>query len=165
VLRAALQQHLGLDALAARDLEVGVLNYCIGYADDRRMTRSLANPRFRQVYAAKARSVLANLDPGAYVGNARLLPRLLGGEFAPHAVPFMRPENAFPEVWHDALDLKRRRDEHIYSSKPVANTTQFTCARCKKRECVYQELQLRSADEPMSIFITCINCGHRWRKG
>ena len=45
-----------------------------------------------------------------------------------------------------------------------AMTDQFKCGRCKSRKCIYYELQTRSADEGMTIFITCLNCGNRWRQ-
>ena len=39
----------------------------------------------------------------------------------------------------------------------------FKCTRCKKNHCSYYELQTRSADEATTVFITCLNCGKRWR--
>ena len=42
-------------------------------------------------------------------------------------------------------------------------TDQYQCSRCHKRECTYYQLQTRSADEPMTTFVTCLNCGKRWR--
>ena len=42
-------------------------------------------------------------------------------------------------------------------------TSFHKCGKCKKRETSFYELQTRSADEPMTTFITCLNCGHRWR--
>ena len=30
-------------------------------------------------------------------------------------------------------------------------------------KCTYYQLQTRSADEPMTTFVTCINCGNRWK--
>ena len=47
--------------------------------------------------------------------------------------------------------------------KKEAMTDQFECKRCKSRETAYYEVQTRSADEPMTIFITCLNCGNRWK--
>ena len=52
----------------------------------------------------------------------------------------------------------------MYEDKQESMTDQFKCARCKQRKCTYYELQTRSADEGMTIFITCIICGHRWRQ-
>ena len=40
----------------------------------------------------------------------------------------------------------------------------FTCGRCKKSRCTYKQLQTRSADEPMTSFIKCLECGHRWKQ-
>ena len=33
----------------------------------------------------------------------------------------------------------------------------------KYTQCSYYQLQTRSADEPMTTFVTCINCGARWK--
>ena len=74
-------------------------------------------------------------------------------------------KNVYPEVWKDIIDNKMKKEQHIYEEKPAAMTTLFKCGKCKKRECMFQELQLRSCDEPMTLFITCINCGHRFRIG
>ena len=144
-------------------LERGIYNWTIDYCSTKGIVKNWKNPKFKSLYMAKTRSVLANLMPETYVGNHRLLARLLEGEFAPKDLAYMRPENVCPEVWKHVLDIKLMRDQ--YSEKPEAMTDQYRCGRCKKRECVYQELQLRSSDEPMSLFITCLNCGNRWRLG
>lgn len=44
-----------------------------------------------------------------------------------------------------------------------AETDQFRCGRCGQRRTKYYQLQTRSADEPMTTFVTCINCGNRWK--
>jgi transcription elongation factor S-II len=51
------------------------------------------------------------------------------------------------------------------TSRVKANTTALCCGRCKSKECYFYELQTRSADEPMTVFVTCLDCGHRWRTG
>ena len=71
--------------------------------------------------------------------------------------------STFPENWKVLIDKKYERDKILYESKPEAMTDQYKCGKCKKRETSFYELQTRSADEPMTTFITCLNCGHRWR--
>ncbi|KAF9938721.1 RNA polymerase II elongation factor [Modicella reniformis] len=44
-----------------------------------------------------------------------------------------------------------------------AETDMFKCGKCKGRKCRYYQMQTRSADEPMTTFVTCINCGNRWK--
>lgn len=157
--------ELGLTAEEAGDIEVGVYNWLLSYADGHGFAKSWSNRIFRRLYAQRALSMLRNLDPGSCLGNARLLTRMRDGEFLPHDLATFRPENMFPERWRETLDLKLQKDEYILTEKPAAMTDQFRCGRCKKRECIYQELQLRSCDEPVSIFVTCLNCGNRWRVG
>jgi transcription elongation factor S-II len=61
---------------------------------------------------------------------------------------------------------KKRYDKYntsVESINYVSKTNIYTCKGCKKNECYVYELQTRSADEPMTIFITCVNCGKKWR--
>jgi transcription elongation factor S-II len=46
----------------------------------------------------------------------------------------------------------------------VAETSIYTCKKCKQNRCSFEQKQMRSADEAMSEFITCMNCGHAWRE-
>lgn len=147
-------------------MEKGIFDSVMRFATEHNVGKRWNNAQFVALYASKARSVLANLEPlGEYIGNARLLRRLREGEFLPHQVADMRPEHIFPERWQAAIDTKLRHDEYVNNPNIASMTDQFKCGRCHKSECVYHELQLRSGDEPMSIFITCLNCGNRWRQG
>lgn len=160
-----LVRRTGLSTEQSQDAETGIYNWVLEYAGRARVMKSWRNDRFASMYAIKARSVIANLDPRAYVGNSRLLARLMEGEFAPHSVAWMKPENMHPERWQATLDLKTQQDHYVDNAKPASMTDAFKCKACGKRECTYTELQLRSSDEPASIFISCINCGKRWRQG
>ena len=149
----------------AKDLEIGVFNWCLEQCDKYKTAKNWKNPRFVILYKDKVRSTLLNLDPDSYIENKRLLSRLKEKEFMPHDIPFMKPQNVFPEKWAAVLDAKMKRDMNVFEEKPKAMTNEFKCGKCKKRECVYQELQVRSADEPMTLFITCLNCGNKWKMG
>ena len=46
---------------------------------------------------------------------------------------------------------------------PIYTTDQFTCSKCKHNKCKTYSLQTRSADEPTTIFVNCINCDNTWR--
>ena len=39
----------------------------------------------------------------------------------------------------------------------------FTCGRCKSTKTTSTQKQTRSADEPMTVFVLCTNCGKRWK--
>lgn len=55
-----------------------------------------------------------------------------------------------------------RSDNKVVNGTP---TDEFTCSKCKKNKTVYYQKQTRSADEPMTVFLTCVTCGHKWRMG
>lgn len=39
----------------------------------------------------------------------------------------------------------------------------FCCGKCGSWRTDYYQLQTRSADEPMTTFVTCYHCMHKWR--
>ena len=47
--------------------------------------------------------------------------------------------------------------------KKAQGSTIFRCAKCRQNNCTYYQLQTRSADEPMTTFVTCLNCDNRWK--
>jgi transcription elongation factor S-II len=40
----------------------------------------------------------------------------------------------------------------------------YKCSKCGEKRTTQHEMQTRSADEPMTLFIRCVNCGNRWKK-
>ena len=147
------------------DVEIGIFNAALHISGAKFVPCQWNNPRFEAIYAHKARSVAANLDPNTYVGNDRLNARLADGEFIAHQLATMHSDHIYPERWSEVTQAKLQRDEYISNAKPVAMTDQFRCARCKKRECSFMEMQTRSCDEPATLFISCLVCGNRWRLG
>lgn len=146
-----------------RDLELGLYNWAIQFADENDIVKNWANERFKRIYLNKAMSVVSNLNP-TILGNYKLIDRLKEKEFKPHNIPFMRPENVFPERWRQVIDNRQKKEQHMFEDKPEAMSDLIVCGKCKKKQCVYKEIQIRSCDEPMTLFISCLNCGNRWRQ-
>ena len=71
------------------------------------------------------------------------------------------------EDWESCLYDKEKKDiEKLYSEagKPLVKEGAITCKRCGKNKCFYYQIQTRSADEGMTTFYTCTECGNRWKK-
>ena len=156
---------LGLSDLFADDLEKGIYNWCLTFSKEHDIPKFWNDKGFINLYENKARSILSNLDCNSYIKNHRLLNRIMDNEFKPHDLPFMDVPNIFPERWASILDKRMKQEENFHNSKQIAKTDLFKCGKCKKRECSYYELQVRSADESSTIFVSCLNCGNRWRIG
>lgn len=142
------------------DLETGVFDASLKKAHANNIICAWRNKDFNRTYINILVSLVSNLRTGQ---GCRLLQRLKDGEFSPKTVASMTPQEMNPELWKPLIDKTIWRNEHVIEQKPAAMTDSFKCGKCKKRECVYQELQLRSADEPTTLFVTCLNCGHRWK--
>ena len=90
--------------------------------------------------------------------------KLMNKEIKAHELAFMSHEEMRPDIWNNLIELKKIKDENKFSPKLEASTDDFTCSKCKSKKCTHYQLQTRSADEPMTTFVTCINCGNRWRQ-
>ena len=51
----------------------------------------------------------------------------------------------------------------LSSENKGQGTAMFKCGKCKERNCTYYQMQTRSADEPMTTFVTCLSCNNRWK--
>ena len=149
--------------IISENIEKGIFNFIIRQSTEKNILKKWDNPKFRCLYINKCRSVYSNIDKDCYIGNNRLLLRLREGEFLPHQIAFMDKQHLFPENWKELIDEKYKRDRVLYEIDQGGATDEFKCTRCKQRKCTYYELQTRSADEPMTVFVTCLNCGKRWR--
>lgn len=146
------------------NFERGLYNFTLDDAKSRAVHAVWENPEFTQLYLIHARRVIANLDPTSYVGNARLLARFREKEFKAHDIPYMSYSDLFPEKWGAMIELAIKREAKMLEVDKSMATEMFKCSRCGKRQCTYYEMQTRSADEPMTQFIRCLNCGKQWRQ-
>lgn len=148
-----------------RSLEKSIYQTTFTYSQKNYIARSWKSPVFTDIYRQNVRSVFSNIHPESPVKNMRLLSRVIEGEFRLSDIPSMSSYEMFPEKWFELKDKLLQREQKILEGNKSRATDQFKCRRCQKRECTYYELQTRSADEPMTIFITCLNCGKEWRQG
>ena len=144
-------------------IEKGIYNETIEIATKKNISKSWSNNIFKNLYRNICIDIYSNLNPTSYINNSRLIHRLLEKEFEPFNVASMEYQQMFPEVWKEILDSKHKRDRYLYEINTEMSTDTHTCGRCHKKQCTYYQLQTRSADEPMTTFITCLNCGKRWR--
>ena len=119
----------------------------------------------RTKYINRCRAIVSNLkDPD----NEEFRINILSGKLSPEVLAKM-------EVTEMASNKKKsertQMEEEAFSAMrsdwnqkhALISEGMYTCGKCKGKRTTTQEIQMRSADEPMSIFITCVDCGHQWR--
>jgi DNA-directed RNA polymerase subunit M/transcription elongation factor TFIIS len=146
------------------ELERGIFLHTLNEARTRHVKPVWDNPEFGILYDIQVRRVISNLHTQSYVGNRRLMERLTEGEFAPVEVASMPISNLYPEKWASLYEHEMKREAKMLEVDKSIATDMFRCSKCGKRQCTYYEQQTRSADEPMTLFIRCLNCGKRWRQ-
>mgnify|MGYP001421516729 CR=1 FL=1 len=145
------------DEKISKNLEKGIFNYTIELANKKNLIKKWNNELFLNIYVEKLKMVLNNLK------NKSLLDKVINKELKAHIFAFMTHEELRPDIWKELIELKKIKDENKFSPKLEASTDDFTCSKCKSKKCTHYQLQTRSADEPMTTFVTCINCGNRWK--
>ncbi len=145
-------------------IEESIFRFTCEKSNIRKVIKKWENPIFRKIYINKSRSLYMNLNKDSYIKNTSLISKINSNKFDLENIAFMTYQELFPEHWKKLLDEKYKREAVMYEDKTEAMTDMFKCGRCKQRKCTYYELQTRSADEGMTIFITCVNCGNRWRQ-
>ncbi len=169
-IRSATLKHLmflydvGFEKEEVIELEKAIFKVAFDLGVKNFVPRNWKIQQFKELYKQVTRTVLWNTHPDSPVKNSRLIERIKDGEFALDAIPAMTSYELYPEHWKELADRQLIREQKILEGDKSRATDQYKCHRCGKRECTYYELQTRSADEPMTIFITCLNCGKRWRQ-
>ncbi|CAK7343538.1 unnamed protein product [Dovyalis caffra] len=110
----------------------------------------------------KYRSIMFNIKDQ---NNPDLRRKVLLGLVKPERLVTMSPEEMASE--------QRKRENNQIKEKALfdcerggqaqATTDQFKCGRCGQRKCTYYQMQTRSADEPMTTYVTCVNCNNHWK--
>lgn len=145
-------------------LELGIYNASLDEARRRLIPLTWDHTTFKWIYTMISKRTAANFQPESYVGNDTLLQRWKDGEFSLDALGHWTSYELKPTHWKDLKDQQFRREQRILEGNLAMATDRFRCSRCHKKLCSYYELQTRSADEPMTIFIRCLNCGKQWKQ-
>ncbi|XP_030625199.1 transcription elongation factor A protein 2 [Chanos chanos] len=113
-------------------------------------------------YKTRLRSRISNLKDQK---NPDLRRNVLCGNIAPDRIATMTAEemaSAELKEIRKALTKESIR-EHQLSKVGGTETDMFVCGKCKGKNCTYTQVQTRSADEPMTTFVLCNECGNRWK--
>lgn len=113
-------------------------------------------------YKNRVRSRVSNLRDAK---NSQLRENVLLGAISPEKIAVMSAD----EMASDEMKQLRQKftkesiNDHQMAVQSGTRTDLLKCSKCKKRNCDYNQVQTRSADEPMTTFVLCNECGHRWK--
>lgn len=133
--------------------EIEIYNFTIRNAKEKNIDCSWTNKKFKQIYLQKYRSIIQNLKRDNSLVNMK--PRDLINthvwDLAPH---IWEPVKKKVDLMRDTMKITCDED----------NEGMYTCKKCKSKNTTFITLQTRSADEPMTIYITCQECENHWKE-
>lgn len=141
------------------NLEKAIFNFTINECKQKDVKpKKWDNIQFSQIYIDQFRTIYWNLK-----NNNDIIVKIKNNILKPHEFAFMTHQEINPQRWSSVIQKKIKKDKAKYEDNLEAATDTFTCNKCKQKKCTYYQMQTRSADEPMTTFVTCLNCGARWK--
>uniref|UniRef100_A0A8C9Y4T6 Transcription elongation factor A (SII), 3 n=1 Tax=Sander lucioperca TaxID=283035 RepID=A0A8C9Y4T6_SANLU len=113
-------------------------------------------------YKNRVRSRISNLkDPK----NPGLRRNVLAGSIDLSRIASMSAEEMASDELRKLRNVLTQEAirEHQMAKTGGTTTDLLQCGKCRKKNCTYNQVQTRSADEPMTTFVLCNECGNRWK--
>jgi len=142
----------------ALNLEKGIHNWALKESTYRKVVKKWDNSYFVRIYLDRLRSIFLNLK-----NNKEVIQNVNNGIIKAHTIAFMTHQELNHEKWDPLIQTKIKRDKNKFETNIEASTDTFKCRKCHSTKTTYYQIQTRSADEPMTTFVTCIDCGQRWK--
>jgi len=163
-----LQKNIGKkDSLTKKEIETlenEMYKVSLKEADQKHIIKDWSIKMFTYIYHSIVRKIISNLFSNSYVKNIELMKRYKSKQISLEEISCMNHYNLYESKWKERIENQKNIEKRRIEGNKSMATDQFLCTRCFKRECTYYEMQTRSADEPMTIFINCLNCGKNWRQ-
>jgi transcription elongation factor S-II len=122
--------------------------------------KEVRNTEFK--YKNRIRSRVSNLKD---TKNPALRINFLQGSISAARLARMTAEEMASDEMKSIRDkfIKEGINDSQLAMNQGTKTDLMKCNKCGKRDCTYNQLQTRSADEPMTTFVLCNACGNRWK--
>lgn len=151
--------------ILAKNIEKYLFNWTIEECHKKNQLATWKNSFFTEKYKLKFLSIHYNLRQP----NNEVLNKILNGQIRTSHLVHLNAAELWPTGPIAKVEQSMKIRDEIINGETNRSLEElpdgaFKCGKCKKNKTTYYEMQTRSADEPMTAFITCLNCGNRWKQ-
>ena len=146
----------------ASNIEKSIFNWSIKNSKNNKEPPAWENKFFKETYKRKYMNILATFR----YKDSFLADRILSGEVKTKEIASLSPEKLHPNgLYAKTIEEQKVKflKKELAADKSNNYTGIFTCGRCKSKKTTYYQMQTRSADDPMTTFVTCLNCNKKWK--
>lgn len=161
-----------LEPKRAKQVEIGIFNFTVEkFKNNKQYFPNVIEKHgkrqlLRTFYNNKTRTILFNLRK-----YDSFLNKVKTNKIKARDIPYMYPGDICSTcptaITKEYLDSRERMFEErrkLEEAEALDSKSMYTCRKCRSQATYHKAVQIRSADEPMTIFITCLNCGNKWKE-
>lgn len=148
-----LENHF--DKQIIKTIEQGFYNYTKQYCFNNNNYITMASAIYRDI----VRNFLYNCDQN-HRTIKQIKKNISENNFNPYNLAFLRPDELDEDNWIKII-LRKNTTEEKFNNLPTI--TWRACRECKMTQYFFYQLQTRSADEPMTTFYICKQCGKTYK--
>ena len=128
----------------AKEVELGLFKFSEEYAEDNGTPFLL-----EQIYESKSEELI-DIFKGKSLKY--IIDSIKNKSINSQRIPYMRKSELIPDT------------SKVNTIEEKKGSDLFLCSKCKKSNTIIEERQVRSADEPATQFITCLDCNNHWKQ-
>jgi len=158
--------EIGMPTAFIQDLELAILARSIRECAEMCVDVGWSSPIFCNHYKGRCIQIYENVRSDGYIKNPSCwLDKIVSGDVTAQALAEMSTLELHVGRWKAQVDAQIEKDKHMYSNSGGASIYLYCSGPgCRKKSrCDYYQMQTRSADEPMTTFVTCLECDRRWK--
>lgn len=133
------------------------------FAEDKAMVLEMEDSiqrhkKNKRDYKAHCFSIISNIHAKKTNFSTKLMRRNISLD-----IGCLTHKDIWPELWSMPTMQPGHRVQVLCQGVLDDYPSLIQCHSCRQYKVTYYEMQTRSADEPMTCFCTCLNCGKKWK--